>query len=141
MGFDRAIAGGELLLIRVEAFEVLLQHEEVLGAVVAGQGGHDLGLRRVEGFRTTAERTRRLGRTNSVHTPATRRSASRRLGARRRERLRISSCCLTRTDSATTARAPPGAGEPGDGRQEVEQQDSEVAHATIPINRAKSEKC
>ena len=30
------------------------------------------------------------------------------VGDRFRERLRISSCCLTRTDSATTARAPPG---------------------------------
>ena len=32
----------------------------------------------------------------------------RRLGDRFRERLRISSWCLTRTDSATTERAPPG---------------------------------
>jgi hypothetical protein len=55
-----------------------------------------------------AERTSRLGRMSSVHTPATRRSARRRLGDRFRERLRISSWCLTRTDSATTARAPPG---------------------------------
>jgi hypothetical protein len=39
---------------------------------------------------------------------ATTRSARRRLGARRLERLRISSCCLTSTDSATTARTPPG---------------------------------
>ena len=63
--------------------------------------------RSVESFRTMAARTSRLGRMSSVHTPATTRSARRRLGDRRRERLRISSCCLTSTDSATRARAPP----------------------------------
>src|SRR5712691_3377114 len=36
------------------------------------------------------------------------RSATRRLGERLRDRLRMSSCCLTSTDSATTDRAPPG---------------------------------
>jgi hypothetical protein len=35
------------------------------------------------------------------------------VGERFRERLRISSCCLTSTDSATTERAPPG---PASGR-------------------------
>src|SRR5439155_27208999 len=50
----------------------------------------------------------RLGRMSNVHKPATTRSARRRLGERRLERLRISSWCLTRTDSATTERAPPG---------------------------------
>jgi len=39
---------------------------------------------------------------------ALRRSEKHRLGDRCRERLRIRSCCLTRTDSATTERAPPG---------------------------------
>src|SRR6267378_2297281 len=43
-----------------------------------------------------------------VHSPATTRSEGRRLGDRFRERLRISSWCLTSTDSATTERAPPG---------------------------------
>ena len=43
-----------------------------------------------------------------AHKPATRRSEVRRLGDRCRERLRIRSCCLTRTDSATTERRPPG---------------------------------
>ena len=43
---DRGIARGELLLIDVEEFEVLLQHEDVFGAVVAGERGDDLGLGR-----------------------------------------------------------------------------------------------
>jgi hypothetical protein len=64
--------------------------------------------RRVEGFRTIAARTSRLGRLSIVQTPATTRSARRMLGARRRARLRISSCCFTGTDSATTARTRPG---------------------------------
>ena len=46
---------------------------------------------KVEGFRTMAERIRRDGRTNRAHQPATMRSERRRLGARWRERLRISS--------------------------------------------------
>ena len=33
--------------IDVEAFEILLQHEEVVGLIVAGQRGDDLGLGRV----------------------------------------------------------------------------------------------
>jgi hypothetical protein len=74
-----------------------------------------------------AERTSRLGRMSSVHTPAMRRSASRRFGERFRERLSISSCCLTKTDSATTARAPP-VGEPRDGSQQIEKQDGQVAN-------------
>jgi hypothetical protein len=65
-------------------------------------------LKRVEGFRTIADRTSRLGRMNSAHMPATMRSAQWRLGERFRDRLKISSCCLTSRDSATTARAPPG---------------------------------
>src|SRR5882724_9404175 len=65
-------------------------------------------LRRVEGFRTMAERIRRGVRTRRAHKPAMRRSETRRLGDRCRERLRIRSCCLTRTDSATTERTPPG---------------------------------
>src|SRR5207244_1336548 len=44
----------------------------------------------------------------SAHRPTTTRSAGRRLGDRFREGLRISSWCLTSTDSATTERAPPG---------------------------------
>src|SRR4030095_7816999 len=42
-----------------------------------------------------------------AHKPATRRSQTRRLGERCRERFKIVSCCLTRKDSATTERAPP----------------------------------
>lgn len=47
-------------------------------------------------------------RDESTLRPATTRSAGRRWGDRFRDRLRISSWCLTRTDSATTERAPPG---------------------------------
>src|SRR5439155_26427682 len=66
--------------------------------------------KRVEGFRTMAERIRRDGRLNRAHEPATRRSERRRWGARWRERLRIRSCCLRSTDSATTERRPPRVG-------------------------------
>src|SRR6266513_4785070 len=45
--------------------------------------------KRVEGFRTMAERIRRDGRIHRAHQPATRRSERRRGGARWRERLRI----------------------------------------------------
>src|SRR5260370_8412327 len=64
-------------------------------------------LKRVEGFSTIAERIRRVGRMKRAHKPATRRSEKHRLSDRCRERLRIRSCCLTRTDSATTERTPP----------------------------------
>src|SRR5712691_6938953 len=48
-------------------------------------------------------------RTHEEHTHAgDDATARRRLGARFRERLRISNWCLTSMDSATTARAPPG---------------------------------
>src|SRR5215471_5661393 len=46
---------------------------------------------RVEGFRTMEERRTRAGRMNSVHKPAMIRSVARRLGARLRTRLRMSS--------------------------------------------------
>src|SRR4051794_33031466 len=65
-------------------------------------------LNSVLGLKTMAERTTRLGRMKSAHRPATTRSAGGRLGDRFRDRLRINNCCLTSTDSATTARAPPG---------------------------------
>jgi hypothetical protein len=65
-------------------------------------------LKRVEGFRTIAERIRRAGRTRRAHKPATRRSEVSRMGERCHERLRIRGCCLTRIDSVTTERMPPG---------------------------------
>jgi hypothetical protein len=45
VGLDRCIARGQLALISVEELEVLLQHEDVLGAVMPGEGCRDLGLR------------------------------------------------------------------------------------------------
>src|SRR5882762_7885856 len=62
----------------------------------------------VDGLKTIAERINRPGRIKHAHRPATTRSAERRLGDSFRDRFRISSWCLTRTDSATTARTPPG---------------------------------
>ena len=62
----------------------------------------------VDGLSTIAERITRAGRMNSAHTPARIRSDAQRFGARCRERFRMSSCCLTKTDSATTDRRPPG---------------------------------
>src|SRR5207245_2124206 len=41
-----AITGRQLSLTGVEEFQILLQDEEVLGAIVAGQGRLDLNLRR-----------------------------------------------------------------------------------------------
>ena len=41
--FDGDIARGELSLIDVEEFEVLLEHEDVFGPVVTGEGRDDLG--------------------------------------------------------------------------------------------------
>jgi hypothetical protein len=87
--------------------------------------------RSVEGFRTTATRTRRLGRMNSVHRPATTRSERGRFGERRRERLRINSCCLTRTDFGPHGTRPARTGEPGDDRHDGENQDGQVTHGTI----------
>ncbi len=55
-----------------------------------------------------AERTRRVGRMNPAQSPAMTRSIDVRFGARSRDRLRISSCCLTSNDSAATDRRPPG---------------------------------
>ena len=40
-------------------------------------------------------------------------------------------CCLTRTDSATTARCAARTGEPGDGRQDAKNQDGQIAHGPI----------
>ncbi len=62
----------------------------------------------VDGLSTIAERITRAGRMNSAHTPARIRSDAQRFGARCRERFRMSSCCLTKTDPATTDRRPPG---------------------------------
>jgi hypothetical protein len=88
----------------------------------------------VGGLRASGRRRHgpsRLGRMSSVHTPATTRSARRKLRERRRERLSINSCCLTRTDSATHGTRPARTGEPSDSRQDVEKQDGQVAHGTI----------
>src|SRR5262249_30210473 len=45
---------------------------------------------------------------SKVHKPAMMRSEDRRLGARFRPRFRIRTWCRIKTDSATTARSPPG---------------------------------
>jgi hypothetical protein len=68
----------------------------------------DGALNSVPGLRTIAERINRPGRMKRAHRPETTRSEARRFGDRFRERLRISSWCLTSPDSATTERAPPG---------------------------------
>ncbi len=41
MGLDRRIAGGQLTLKGVEELKVLLQHENVLGTVMPGEGRRD----------------------------------------------------------------------------------------------------
>ena len=55
MRLNRSIARGQLVLIGVEQFEVLLEHKDVLGPVMPGEGGRDLGLRGL----TPARRMRR----------------------------------------------------------------------------------
>jgi hypothetical protein len=42
--FDGAVAGGELGLTEIEGFQVLLECEEMLGPIVAGQRRDDLRL-------------------------------------------------------------------------------------------------
>ena len=44
MGLDGAITRGELLLIDIEEFQILLEHEDVFGAIVPAQSGDELGL-------------------------------------------------------------------------------------------------
>jgi hypothetical protein len=37
VGLDRRVARGQLTLIRVEELEILMEHEDVLGAVMSGE--------------------------------------------------------------------------------------------------------
>src|SRR5216110_1717731 len=62
----------------------------------------------VEGFRTIAERSRRVGRTKSAIKPARMRSDVHKFGDRCRERATIKSWCLRIRDSATMERTPLG---------------------------------
>src|SRR5207302_10988351 len=84
---------------------------------------------RVEAFRTMAERRVRARLRNRVHKPEMIRSAGRRLGARLRPRLRISSWCRTSADSATTERSPPGSCQPDNGDDQMNEKDEDVAHS------------
>jgi hypothetical protein len=61
-----------------------------------------------EGFNITAILLRRLPDTKSVQIPNISRSHEVSCGARRRARFRMSSWCLTASDSATIAPRPPG---------------------------------
>lgn len=45
MRFDRLVARGKMLSIGVKELEVLLQHEDVLGPIVAREGSDNLGFR------------------------------------------------------------------------------------------------
>src|SRR5437016_86010 len=62
----------------------------------------------VEGFRTIAERSRRVGRTKSAIKPARMQSEVHKFGDRCQERFKIRIWCLSRSDSATRERTPPG---------------------------------
>ena len=64
--------------------------------------------RSVEGQITMAVRINRDGRINRAQIPETARSEALRFGERFRDRLMIVSWCLTKSDSATTERRPPG---------------------------------
>ena len=60
-----------------------------------------------------------------------RRSEMRRLGDRCRERLRIRSCCLTRTDSATTECMPQGPRRRASIPNDMNEKDDQIAHLLI----------
>ena len=76
-----------------------------------------------------------------AHKPATRRSEVRRFGDRCRERLRIKSCCLTRTDSATTERMPPGPKSRARVAMSMNEKDDELAHLSILARTANPRNC
>jgi hypothetical protein len=84
--------------------------------------------RRVEGFRTMATRTSRLGRMSSVHTPATTRSASRRLGERRRGR---SDRAWPNRNKLAKSKKCDGTRNSPRTRQQMQKQDGQIAHCTI----------
>jgi hypothetical protein len=85
----------------------------------------------VVGFGTIAERSRRIGRTQSAIQPARMRSDARRLGDRCRERFTIRSWCLRRSDSAISER-PEQAGQDSD---EVDEKNDQIAHRRIVAGR------
>ena len=60
VGLHGAIAGRQLDLTGVEEFQILLQDEEVLGPIVAGQGGEDLGPRGATPIIAVAGQVRRV---------------------------------------------------------------------------------
>ena len=89
----------------------------------------------VDGSKTIGERMNRPGRIKSAHRPTTTRSEGRRFGDRFRDRLRISSWCLTSTDSATTERAPPGPARRVTAASRC-RKDGQIAHRTmLPSSR------
>jgi hypothetical protein len=57
---------------------------------------------------TIADLINRRGSMTLAQSAAITRSAARRFGARSRERLSTMSCCFSSSDSAATARTPPG---------------------------------
>jgi hypothetical protein len=85
----------------------------------------------VEGFRTMATRTSRLGRMSSVHTLATTRSARRKLGGTSPRAIEDQELLLDEyglSHDGTCAARPD---EPDEGRHEVQRQDGQVAHDTM----------
>ncbi len=84
--------------------------------------------RRVEVFSTTAILPKRLGDTNSVQNPRISRSHAVRFGLRRCERFMISNWCLTASDSAATARTPPGPVSRARSDQQVGDQNKQQPH-------------
>src|SRR5437016_8721797 len=88
----------------------------------------------VEGFRTIAERSRRVGRTKSAIKPARARSDTCKFGDRFRERFKIRIWCLSRSDSATRERTPPG---PSNRARtaEMDEKNGQIAHQRIVAGR------
>ena len=75
-----------------------------------------------------ADRTSRPGRMSSVHTPATRRSARRRLGERFPRAIEDQQLLLDENGLGHHGPGTAGAGEPGDRRHQMKKQDGQVAH-------------
>ena len=67
------------------------------------------------------------------------RSEKRRSGERFRDRLRISSWCLTSTDSADYGTRAARAGQAGDCHQQMQNKDSQIAHGAILTRSRNSE--
>ena len=95
----------------------------------------------MEGFRTMAARTSRLGRMSSVHTAAITRLSEAEVGGTSPGAIENQQLLLDEYGLGHHGTRPARTGEPGDSRQKVENQGNQVAHVHNRNKRAKSRKC